>query len=154
MRRRKRDTLRFLIDTNVLISAVKNPRGETLKLLIRLIEDPSITLVGNDLLVEEYLKYVKVLKSETVFWIVSALLGRMELVTVEEGHIRACRPYIKTPDKVDILHAATCLKSGSVLITNDRHFNKIRDASIIDVWGIPKALEEMERLRAFEGRRG
>lgn len=154
MRRRKRDTLRFLIDTNVLISAVKNPRGETLKLLVRLIEDPSITLVGNDLLVEEYLKYARILKSETVFWIVSALLGRMELVTVEEGHIRACGPYVDTPDKVDILHAATCLMAGSILITNDRHFDRLGNAKIVNVWSIPKALEEMERLRAFEGKRG
>jgi predicted nucleic acid-binding protein len=133
-----------LIDTNVLISALKNPGGETLKLLARLIEDQSITLVGNDLLVEEYLRYARAFKSVTVFWIVSALLDRMELVTVGEGHIRACKPYIKTLDRVDILHAATCLKSGSVLITNDRHFDRIRGTGIIDVWGISRALEEIE----------
>jgi predicted nucleic acid-binding protein len=132
-----------LIDTNVLVSALKNPGGETLKLLIRLIEDSSVTLVGNDILVEEYLKYAKVLKSETVFWIVSALLDKTELLPVGEGHIRACKPYVKTPDRVDILHAATCLKAGSVLITNDRHFDRIRDARIIEVWGISRALEEI-----------
>ncbi|MBU2559411.1 PIN domain-containing protein, partial [archaeon] len=121
----------------------KNPGGETLKLLAGLIEDQSITLVGNDLLVEEYLKYAKAFKSETVFWIVSALLDRMKLVNVGEGHIRACKPHIKTPDRVDILHAAACLKAGAILITNDRHFNKIRAAGIIEVWGISKALDEI-----------
>lgn len=144
MRRQKKDTLRFLIDTNVFISAVKNPRGETLRLLIRLIEAPTITLVGNDLLAEEYLRYARAFKSETVFGIVSALLDKMELAPVGEGHIRACRPYMDTPDKVDILHAATCLGVGSILITSDRHFDKLRDAKIIEVWGISKALREIK----------
>lgn len=133
----------FLIDTNVFISAIKNPRGDTLKLLIKLIKDTSIKLVGNDLLAEEYLRYAEVFKSEAVLGSVSALLGKMELIPVEESHIRACRSFIKTPDRVDILHAATCLKSGSILITNDNHFGKIHEKKIIEVWSVSRALDEI-----------
>ncbi|MDI6655585.1 MAG: PIN domain-containing protein [Candidatus Hydrothermarchaeota archaeon] len=137
MKKPEKSTRLFLIDINVFISAVKNPRGDTLRLLIKLIEDPSIKLVGNDLLAEEYLRYAEVFKSETVLGIVLALLGKMELIRVEESHIHACKPFI------DILHAATCLKSGSILITNDKHFDKLHERKIIEVWSIPKALNEL-----------
>lgn len=143
MRRPRRSIRRFLIDTNVFVSAIKNPRGNTLRLLIELIKDPSIKLVGNDLLVEEYLRYAEVFKSETVLGVVSALLGKMRLIRVDESHIRACKPFIVTPDKVDILHAAACLKSGSILITNDKHFDRIHREKIIMVWSVSKALEEI-----------
>lgn len=143
MRRPRRDTPRFLIDTNVIVSAIKNPKGDTLRLLIKLIKDPSIRLMGNDLLVEEYLRYAEVFKSKTVLSLVSSLLDKIELIRVDESHIRACKPYIKTPDKVDILHAATCLKSGSILITNDKHFDKIREEKIITVWSVSRSLKEM-----------
>jgi predicted nucleic acid-binding protein len=143
MKKPEKGTRRFLIDTNIFISAVKNPGGDTLRLLVKLIEDPSIKLAGNDLLAEEYLRYAETFKSETVLGIVSTLLGKMELVPVGESHIRACKPFIKTPNKVDILHAATCLKSGSILITNDKHFDKIHEKKIIGVWSVSKALNEI-----------
>jgi predicted nucleic acid-binding protein len=138
-----------LIDTDVFVSAAKNPRGDTLRLLIELIKDPSIGLVGNDLLVHEFLRYAEVFKSETALGIVSALLGKMRPVRVDESHIRACKPFIKTSDKVDILHAATCLKSGSILITNDKHFDRIREEKIIAVWSISKALLEIVHGKLF-----
>jgi predicted nucleic acid-binding protein len=99
--------------------------------------------VGNDLLEEEYLRYAEIFKSETVLGIISTLLGKMELIQVGEGHLRACRPFIRTPDKVDILHAAACLKSGSTLITNDKHFDRIHKEKIIKVWSISKAVKEI-----------
>lgn len=143
MKKPEKSTRLFLIDTNVFISAVKNPRGDTLKLLLKLIEDPSIKLVGNDLLAEEYLRYAEVFKSETVLGIVSALLSKMELIRVEGSYVHACKPFIEPLNKVDILHAATCLKSTSILITNDKHFDKLHEKRIIEVWNIQKALEEL-----------
>ena len=43
---------------------------------------------------------------------------------------------------IDIYHAATCLQEGAVLITNDRHFDRINDEKIIEVWSISEAIEE------------
>jgi len=36
------------------------------------------------------------------------------------------------------------LQEGAVLITNDRHFDKINDEKIIEVWSISKAIKELK----------
>jgi len=122
---------------------VKDPRKstETLRLIIKIIEDSSIKLVGNDLLVEEMLRYMELLKSETAATILAALLTKMKIIMVRESYRRICKAYIKTPDKADILHAATCLQADATLITNDRHFDRLRDERIISVWSITEAIK-------------
>ncbi|NOZ76360.1 MAG: type II toxin-antitoxin system VapC family toxin [Euryarchaeota archaeon] len=132
-----------MIDTNVFISAVKKPGGGALKLLLKVLEDPSIVLVGNDLLVEEFLRYAQLLGSRTALALVSALLEKTDVVMVKRNYILACKPHITTPDKADILHAATCLQTDSILITNDRHFDRIKKAGIVEVWGITEALKRL-----------
>ncbi|MEE8402449.1 MAG: PIN domain-containing protein [Candidatus Hydrothermarchaeaceae archaeon] len=145
MRKQAKDTRTFLIDTNVFVSAVKRPRkGGALNLLLKIIGEPTIHLVGNDLLVEEMLRYAQLLRSETALAIVSTLLTKMEIVEVKENYRRACKPYISTPDRADILHAATCLQTDSILITNDRHFDKINDAGVVEVWDITRAIKNLD----------
>lgn len=145
MRRSKSDTQIFLLDTNVFISAIKEPRRqtETLRLILHIIEEPSIGLVGNDLLVEEMARYSELLKSETAATLLHTLIAKMEIVNVLENYLKICKFYIETPDKADILHAATCLQKNAVLVSNDHHFNRIRDEGIIKVWNTTEALKKL-----------
>ncbi len=145
MKRSEASTQTFLLDTNVLISAIKEPKRQTdtLKLMIKIISEPRFALVGNDLLAYELLRYAEVLQSETATSVVAALLSKMELIDVSKNYRKICKKYVKTPDKADILHAATCLQTGAVLITNDRHFDKIRDEGIIEVWNVSKAIRQL-----------
>ena len=145
MRRSRPATKTFLLDTNVFISAIKDPgkSTETLRLILKIIEDPSMKLVGNDLLVEEMLRYMELLKSEMAATMLAALLTKMRIVIVQEKYRRICKPYITTPDKADILHAATCLQADATLITNDHHFNRIRDERILSVWSIAEAIRRI-----------
>jgi CRISPR/Cas system CSM-associated protein Csm2 small subunit len=55
----------FLVDTNLFIAAVKNPKKETvsLKLLLELIDDATIVLIGNEFLIMEMEKYAQVFES-------------------------------------------------------------------------------------------
>lgn len=135
----------FLLDTNVFISAIKEPKRQTdtLKLIIKIISEPGIAIAGNYLLAYELLRYAEVLKSETATTLLAALLSKMEIIEVAENHRKICRRYIKTPDKADILHAATCLQTGAILITNDRHFDKIKDEGVIEVWDVSKAIRQL-----------
>jgi len=50
----------FLVDTNLFIAAIKNPRKDTtsLKLLLALI-DTDIALIGNEFLIMELEKYAQ-----------------------------------------------------------------------------------------------
>jgi len=134
-----------LLDTNVFVAAVKNPakETETLRLLTRIIENPRIRLVADELLVEEMLRYAELFKSPTAATIIGAIVGKASLVRVSENYRAICKAYVKTPDKSDILHAAACLQTGAVLITNDRHFKRIDDEGIIKVWSITEAIMNM-----------
>ena len=142
MKRSRPATKTFLLDTNVFISAIKDPgkSTETLRLILKIIGDPSIKLVGNDLLVEEMLRYMELLKSEMAATLLAALFTKMRIIIVQEKYRRICKPYITTPDKADILHAAACLQADAALITNDHHFNRIRDERIISVWSIAEVI--------------
>ncbi len=145
MRNSKRDTKIFLLDTNVFIAAIKNPKKETqtLGLILKIIENEDVQLVGDEFLVEEMIRYAEEFKSGTASWILSALLEKMELVDVGENYLKICKSYIKTPNMADILHAAACLKTEAILITNDKHFDNIRDEGIITVWSISKVIKEL-----------
>jgi len=134
-----------LLDNNVFIAAIKDPTRltDTLQLLLKIIRDPSIKLVGNDLLAEEMLRYAKLLKSETTTMIFSALLSKMELVKVLKNYRKICKTYIRTPDRADVLHAATCLQTGAALITNDRHFDQIKKEGIIEVLSVGEAIKKL-----------
>jgi len=129
----------------VFISAIKEPKKQTdtLKLIIKIISEPRFALVGNYLLAYGLLRYAELLKSETAAALLATLLSKMQVVDVSKNYRKICKRYIKTPDRADILHAATCLQTRAILITNDRHFDRIRDEGIIQVWNVSKAIREL-----------
>jgi predicted nucleic acid-binding protein len=145
MRKSRPSTQIFLLDTNVFIAAIKNPERQTstLQLLLKIIKDPGIRLIGNVLLAEEMRRYVELFKSKRAAVLISLLLGKMELVGVPENYVRICKIYIRTPDKADVLHAATCLQTGAALITNDQHFDRIKNEGIIEVLSVSEAIRKL-----------
>jgi predicted nucleic acid-binding protein len=141
----KRDMQQFLVDANVFIAAIKNPGNKTrsLDLIIELIDNKKISLVGNDLLLLEFEKYSEKFKSETASHLLKRLKDKIKVVDVNEDHIKLSRKFIPKAEVVDIIHAATCIQERSILITNDKHFDKIFENSIIEVWNISKAIENL-----------
>ena len=135
-------TRTFLLDTNVFVAAVKHPRRETatLRLLLEFLRRGDLALVGNDLWLEEMLRYAEAFRSETASRIVSALVEKTRFVQVQENFRAVCHRYITTPDPADILHAATCLQERAILVSNDRHFRRLRGEKIVEVWDIATAL--------------
>jgi len=134
-----------LLDTNVFVSAVKDSRKQrdTLRLILAAIEREDIQLVGDEFLVPEMVRYAEEFRSETASWILAALLEKMCIVHASENLVKVCKSHIRTPDLADIVHAAVCLKSDAILITNDKHFDRIRDEGIIEVWSVSRAIEEL-----------
>ncbi|MFH1821604.1 MAG: PIN domain-containing protein [Methanobacteriota archaeon] len=145
MRRSSGSTRKFLLDANVFIAAVKDPerQTDTLRLLLKIVKDPGIELVGDVLLAEEMSRYAELLKSERAALFISALLAKMEIGVVPDGCVKACLAHIATPDKADVLHAAACLQTGAALITNDRHFDVIKKAGIIEVLSVSEAIKKL-----------
>lgn len=145
MRDSKNAIQSFLIDTNVFIAAIKKPRKErkTLQLILRMAEREDIRVVGNEHLVKEMWRYAEEYGSETAIQLVGKLLEKMVFIRVGKNYLRICKDYIKSPNKADILRAATCLKSDAVLITNDKHFDKIRDEGIVKVGTISEAVRRI-----------
>jgi len=145
MRRSEPATRTFLLDSNVFIAAIKDPKKQTktLRLILKIIEDQNIKLIGNSLLAEEMLRYAELLKSQTAATIVASLLTKTKIVNVSEHYRKICKAYLRTSDKADILHAASCLQTNSILITNDKHFDRIRNEGIIKVWSTTEAIRNV-----------
>ncbi|MBD3207105.1 PIN domain-containing protein [Candidatus Bathyarchaeota archaeon] len=137
--------LRILLDNNVYVSAIHDPERNTqsLQLIIEIIRNKEIKLIGNNYLLEEMSKYSKVYPSPTALLLLRALVSKIDLVSVEDRYIKICSNYISQTYAVDIIHAATCLQTDSILITNDKHFKKIKQEGIIKIWNIKKSLNEI-----------
>lgn len=135
---------RFLVDTNLFIAAIKNPKKETtsMRLLLELIDDTTIVLIGNEFLIMEMEKYAQVFESKRGKEILEKLIDKTKVVDVDEKFLRLCKSYFPNDELIDIYHAATCLQEGVIMVTNDKHFDKIKDEKIIEVWSISKAIEE------------
>ena len=135
--------IRLFLDNNVFVAAIHNPGRETrsLQLVIEIIRNRNIHLVGNHYLLEEMSKYSEVYPSPTALLLLRALISKMNVITVQDRYVKLCLNYMKPSSPVDIVHAATCLQTDSVLITNDRHFEQIKQENIFPVWSINKALE-------------
>lgn len=129
----------ILVDTNVFISAFKTGKTKSTELFIKLVTDYNIELIGNDILFEEYNKYAKLLgsRSEKFFEI---LKDDTHLINPGKEEINKCKDFF---DEfcADIIHAATCLKEGAILLTNDNDFNEIKKSGLIRVWDISKAIK-------------
>lgn len=138
-------TRTYLLDTNVFVAAIKNPRKETetLRFLLDLIGRDDVELVGNEYWVEEMVRYAEEFRSQTAAWLASLLMSRTRLVHVEDNYVRVCLRYMGTPDPADVLHAATCLQERAILISNDKHFNRVRDQGVIEVWKISQAIRSI-----------
>ncbi len=144
---------RFVVDANVFVAAIKpfskrsrTSRKETgsLKLLIRLITDVELELFGNRWLLEEYARLAERLKSETSTLILGQLSGKVhDIMEIKEDSVARCEPYLPEGEAADVLHAATCLQSGAVLITNGKDFERIRDSGKIEVWSIGEAIRRL-----------
>jgi len=135
----RRNIQRFLVDTNLFISAIKKWAKST-DLLIYLITTPEIKLIGNDVLLAEYSKFSSELRTPEFFELIQSVV---KIDNPSEEYVSDCKQYFPRNQMADAVHAATCLQSNAVLISNDKHFDKIRDMKIIEVWKISEAIEKL-----------
>ena len=136
-----------LLDTNVFVSAIRRPLRltDTFRLLVRLLAPKEFWLVGNEVLAREYLRYARVFPSPTASALAVRLLEATELVPVEERFLRACAPHFPPDAAADCVHAATCLRTGAILVSNDKHFQAIRRAGLVPVLTATEAIRRWVR---------
>lgn len=155
MSKLEKSTRRFVVDTNVFVAAVKpfskqtakTPTDtKTLSLLIKLLTDQRIELVGNSRLTAEYDRLEDEFDSRTSRLILQQLLAKMKIVAVGERALKRCKPYLPEKESADVIHAATCLQTEAILITNDSDFSKIKQAGVINVWSISEAIGKLLHL--------
>lgn len=130
---------KFLIDTNLFGAAVKSGKTKSTELLVRLIEG-AWDLVADDILILEYERYALRFEAHAFFKLV---LAKVVVIEQSEEDILRCKPFFPPGSAADVVHAATCLHTGAILITNDAHFNRIKEFGIIEVWSISDAIKEL-----------
>jgi hypothetical protein len=124
------------------VAAIAKPttRMGTLRLILHILTDKETRLVGDTYLAGEMIRYTEVYPSETAISLLDAIASRTEFIDVEARYLKIYRNYIGTKDLSDIYHAAACLQTNSTLITDDHHFDRIRDEGIIAVWSTNVAI--------------
>lgn len=132
---------RFLLDTNVFIAATKSGWTRTTDLVLRLIEGEE-DLIADEALIGEYRKYADTFGYDGQI-LLHRLLQDIAVLEISDEAIAQCMPFFPKGAAADILHAATCFYAGGTLISNDRHFEKIRQAEIIEVWTISEAIAKL-----------
>ncbi len=131
---------KFLIDTNVFIDGVKRGWTKTTDLVLYLLTNPEFEIVANDVLIAEYEKYARELNAGEFL---EFLKTRVNVSNPSKSEIEKCKQYFPEEEIADIIHAATCLKTGAILITNDRDFDEIKKAGLINVWSISEAINRL-----------
>ena len=130
---------RYLLDNTVFIAAVKRGCTRSTELVYHLLDGPA-ELFADELLIIEYEKYAEALGA-------SDLLNYMKKVVIHlnptQAEIDACAPFFPERELSDVVHAATCLHLDAVLITNDKHFDRIKEDGLIEVWSNTKAIRRL-----------
>ncbi len=130
---------RYLLDNTVFIAAVKRGWTRSTELVYNLLDGPA-ELFADELLIVEYEKYAEALGAFD-------LLNYMKKVVIHlnptQAEIDACAPFFPERELSDVVHAATCLHLDAVLITNDRHFDRIKEDGLIEVWSNTKAIRRL-----------
>ncbi|VVB69153.1 PIN domain protein [uncultured archaeon] len=132
---------RFLLDTNVFIAAAKRGWTKTTELVIRLI-DGQEDLIADEALIGEYGRYAADL-GDYGHLLLYRLLQKVVILEQSDDEIARCLPFFPESQEADVLHAAACLSAGGILISNDKHFDKIHSAGIIEVWTISEAINRL-----------
>lgn len=106
-------------------------------LLFTLLLSDTQIFVNKELLFE-YEKYInKILGMPHLFL---PIQRRSILIDPSMDSLRACRPFFPENEFADAVHAATCIEAEAILISNDAHFDEIRESGLIEVWKISKAI--------------
>jgi predicted nucleic acid-binding protein len=150
----KENTRYFVVDTNLFVAAIKrlfskssdrtlSVETKSLGLLFKLIVTEELQLKGNSILVDEYRRLAEELDSETSRLILKQLLEKIDVIEIKDETLDRCKTFLPETEAADVVHAATCLETGAILITNDRHFDRIKESGVIKVWSISEAIRKL-----------
>jgi predicted nucleic acid-binding protein len=128
---------RYLLDNTVFIAAVKRKWTKSTELIYYLLDSPA-ELFANELLIFEYEKYARGLGT---YELLNYMKKTVIQVNPSQEEIDACAPFFPKSELSDIVHAGTCLYADAILITNDNHFNKIKNSGLVKVWSNTKAIK-------------
>ena len=143
---------RFMIDTNVFISAFKSGYTVTTKFLLKLLLDPEVELIVDDVLLDEYEKWFKILSTripkirKQAELLYSLIKAKVKLEHPSNNDINKVKQYFPETETADIYHAATCLKTNCILITNDNDFQELKRVGIVEIWTISEAVRKLLKL--------
>ena len=72
-------------------------------------------------------------------------MQKVDVVRIGQELIGACIAYFPQSESADILHAATSLETGAILIMNDRHFRKLKESGRVKIWSMTEAIKTLLR---------
>ncbi len=88
-------------------------------------------------------KYKEKFKFQTAAELLDILIAKTKMQGLNKEKIKICKKYFPKSELKDVIHASTALETGAIFITNNKHFNKIRNKGIIKVWPITSAIQNV-----------
>ncbi len=133
----------FFPDTNLFVAAIRGRRTDSLRLLLLLVEKEEFDLIGNEILIAECHRYAETFPSAAAVDVLARVVDKIRLVQPADRFQLACEPFFSVGSMADVIHAATCLESGAILISNDHHFDAIASAGLIRVLTLTEAVRRL-----------
>ena len=119
-----RSDSRFVLDNNLIIAAIKSGWKKSTDLLFTILLSDAAIYVNKELLFE-YEKYInKILGLPHLFLLIQR---RSTLIDPSMESLLVCRRFFPESEFADAVHAATCFEAKAVLISNDAHFDAIKE---------------------------
>lgn len=135
-----RSDSRFVLDNNLIIAAIKSGWKKSTDLLFTILLSDAAIYVNKELLFE-YEKYInKILGLPHLFLLIQR---RSTLIDPSMESLLVCRRFFPESEFADAVHAATCFEAKAILISNDAHFDAIKESDLIEVWKISEALAKI-----------
>jgi len=95
----------------------------------------------NKELLFEYDKYInKILGVPHLFLLIQS---RSILIDPSMDSLLTCKQFFPKSEFADAVHAATCFEARAILISNDVHFDKIKESGLIEVWKISETIGKL-----------
>jgi putative PIN family toxin of toxin-antitoxin system len=142
--------MRLVLDTSVLVAAVRSDSGASRQLLVGMFERRFIALVSTSLLIEYEAVMTRPLHLEAAGLSaldVGAILDAVAVVTEPVRLSFLWRPALRDADDDMVLEAAVNGRADAIVTFNRRDFERVAMRFGIVTWSPGQAVKEMESTR-------
>ena len=75
--------------------------------------------------------------------ILDLLINKTKIITIKDISIAKIKNYFPKNEILNLLHAATAYQENATIISNDKHFERLKETGLVNVWSISEAISQL-----------